>query len=66
MAKIACTLVAGDIVSSGEIVMNNMKSVHLGETKALVTLKNLKTGSVRVAAWGYYSRIFMKKNVKPA
>ena len=62
MSKIACNLVPGDVVSSGEIVTNNIKSLYRGEIRAKVTLRNPKTGTMRVAAWGYYSTIFMKKS----
>ncbi len=63
MKKIARDLVVGDVVSSGEIVLKNVKSGHFNNVKCLLTLKNPKTDQVRLATWGYYSTIFMKKPI---
>jgi hypothetical protein len=65
MKKQAYLLVPGDVVSSGETVINNTKSFGLHGVKSLVTLKNPKTSTTRIATWGYRSTIFMNKNVKP-
>jgi hypothetical protein len=60
--KTANDLIKGDIIASGEIVTKN--AVKIGSNinkKAAVHLRNPKTGKHRVAFWGWYSSIFMKR-----
>lgn len=58
MKKRAFELLAGEVVGSGEVVVNDVVTVgHFQNVKVLVTLRNPKTGKVRVAQWGKYTTI---------
>ena len=58
MKKRAFELLAGDVVSSGEILVKDAVTVgHFQNVKASVTLRHPKTGKIRVASWGKYTLI---------
>ena len=60
--KRAHELVAGDVVGSGEIVVDSRRvnfhstSVNMG-ARLHLSLQNPKTGKIRSANWGYWSTI---------
>jgi hypothetical protein len=61
MKKITANqLRAGDIVGSGEILTSVHPSGIVNNKKIHLTLKNPKTGKVRLATWGRYTVIGVK------
>lgn len=68
MIKQTNYLVAGDVMASGELVENAVKSgkSYYGSVKMAVTLRNLKTNHVRVALWNYYGTVALNSSVTTA
>ena len=62
--KSAKDLKKGDVLQSGEVLTADAQKLgSFQNKKALVSLRNPKTGRTRVATWGYYSTIFLSKGL---
>ena len=57
---VARDLVVGDVVGSGEQVLRIAKIGKFQNVKLFVTLKK-PNGKVRIASWGYFSTITVRR-----